>query len=685
MAGRDARDIVVSRFDLAEAQAKPDTMPSTELVSYVMGHVNQWRTVRDTAHKAKWDHWFAVWMGTWVDTMRSRKSERSKIISPGSQMAVDLTVAEIVEGTFSHKYFFGLDDDATDEERNAAAATRRLLTEDMYREGIVDSYNEAALNGALYGTGILKLVMDTEIVRTVQRSPVMDGDRDTGVTKLEVIESEEVVFKYVAIEPGQFVPDPAAGRDIDSMLGCAHEFRMPLHKIKQRQRDGVYFRAANPSPAPAGTDQESPVLSRKIEQDHVNAQYAMITEWYGLVPAKLLGAIPMQALDMNAAKAIANGEDETLVEAIVTIANGGELLRAIAAPTIMKDRPIVSWQHDTVPNSFWGRGVMQKAHNVQSATDAEMRARVDNLTWVSNPMLAVKATAMMPGGNMNIWPGKVWAMREDVNQTLREFKFGEINGSSFNQTAELAQWMSQATGTVDTVGARQNVRDEATGAAAIQQSGFLKRARRTMYNIEQAMTTLVRRTLQRKMEFDEERYPTDFEFVVSGTTGLMARELERQQYIAALQFLEQGSPEQLLMLKKIFEASTSDDKAELVAVISQRMQGPSPEEQEAAKRARDIAEENAQLTNMKLKAEVRTEQAKTLKLAADAGVAEAKETLTRVQAEVAQDQAVLDIARVRVDQSEVVNQQEQLRLQDRSLDIEDRKVSAMENKRPPSA
>ncbi len=43
-----------------------------------------------------------------------------------------------------------------------------------------------------------------------------------------------------------------------------------------------------------------------------------------------------------------------MVEAIVVIANDGQLLKAEANPYMMKDRPVLTYQDDTVPNPFTG-------------------------------------------------------------------------------------------------------------------------------------------------------------------------------------------------------------------------------------------------------------------------------------------------------------------------------------------
>ncbi len=46
--------------------------------------------------------------------------------------------------------------------------------------------------------------------------------------------------------------------------------------------------------------------------------------------------------------------------------NDGLLLKAEENPYMMKDRPVLSYQDDTVPNRLLGRGTVEKAFNMQT-------------------------------------------------------------------------------------------------------------------------------------------------------------------------------------------------------------------------------------------------------------------------------------------------------------------------------
>ena len=58
---------------------------------------------------------------------------------------------------------------------------------------------------------------------------------------------------------------------------------------------------------------------------------------------------------------------------------------------------------------------------------------------------------------------------------------------------ELQSMGQQATGAADSQGLRAGVRDETATGSALAASSFIKRSKRTMFNIEQYMDRLVRR------------------------------------------------------------------------------------------------------------------------------------------------------------------------------------------------
>jgi hypothetical protein len=122
-------------------------------------------------------------------------------------------------------------------------------------------------------------------------------------------------------------------------------------------------------------------------------------------------------------------------------------------------------------------------------------------------------------------------------------QLGGMDGTTFQQASELERLLQFATGAVDPSVLNGGVRDQATGASAVNVSGIVKRNKRTMLNMECFLTKLIERIAWRKMQYDPQRFPRDFKFVVRGTVGIMAREVEQQFLTQMLQFVDKGTPE----------------------------------------------------------------------------------------------------------------------------------------------
>lgn len=655
-----------------QTQEKPAQSDKTGLAGYVMGYVDPWRRVRDSEYQASWDRGYQTFRGIWDPSTKNKDRERSKLIPPGFAMAVELTVAEIIEGVFSRWAFFDVNAETVQDpqQRAAAKVIRDRLLNDLYKDGIIATLTEAVMCGALYGNGILKIHTGVRTVKRPKRVPKVgpDGKVVNGPNGQPIMVVEKETLKVaevrpVSVEPGQFVPDPGTP-DLEEMLGFAFEYPLPLHLIRQRQADGQYLEGT--VTAMHSSQGESAIqIRRNPSLDTSMVETAWITEWHGFVPRSLLAMTV--AKDDTAFLLAANPEDDELVDSVVMIANGSTVLKAQPNPSVMEDRAAVSWQHGTIPGRFHGRSVWEMAKHVHLAQEAEMRARVDNLAWTANPMLKADLTKLPPKTNFNAWPGKVWATRGNPDEAIKEMRFADINQSTFQHMGELQQMMQQATGTVDSLAsARSNIRDETATGSALAASGFLKRAKRVMYNIETALTAMVTKLLTRKMQFQPDQYPEFHDFVVQGTMGMMAREVEAQQLLQALQFVDKGSPAHLLVLRTYFAGSSSPDRADLLAAVDKMMQ-PDPQQQQVQQQLQKLQLGEAMLTLQKLQAEIG-------KLGADAALSGSKKTLTDMQVVTERVQGLIDNARLLLDKQEVDNQAEQNAISREKLDVEREKI-----------
>ena len=75
---------------------KPSMMQES-LESWVIYKCDQWRDHFESNYSEKFDEYYRLWRGIWAKEDVTRDSERSKIISPALQQAVESSVAEIEE------------------------------------------------------------------------------------------------------------------------------------------------------------------------------------------------------------------------------------------------------------------------------------------------------------------------------------------------------------------------------------------------------------------------------------------------------------------------------------------------------------------------------------------------------------------------------------------------------------
>lgn len=631
------------------------------IVGEIMGDITQWRRLRDNEFEALWDEFYYKWRGFWNPQLKSSKKERSKLTAPLTSMAVDLTVAEITEAVFGREYFIDLPDDVRDQERSDVEQARKQLVEDLIKADFREQFGLIAQNGALYGTGLCKIKIGVQ----KEIRPVKQDDGSViGVAK-DVVE-----IKPIAIEPGQFVADPSA-RTIDEMKGCAHEFTTPIHNIWAKQLDGTYFTDVDVQPYNARK-----LMPNRGDTEAGNAQsssdVAYITEYYGKVPTRLFVKAEAEGRGVELPEGLLEDIDpRETTEVIATIANEGFLLRIIENPLVTGERLILSYQHESVPARFWGRGVCEKGANVQRAMDAEMRARIDALAWSNNPMFAGDLTRMPPRSNLNAWPGKFWGTRGAPKEVLQEFRVSGPDANSFQHMQDLERMGQQATGALDSImSLRAGVRDETATGSAMSASGFIKRSKRTMQNIEGFMGKLVRRVLHLKMEFEPHKYPKDYDFQVRGTLGMMARELEQQFMVNLVNTLGPDSPATMPIIKAIFEHSGTPIKSEVLAALkAMEEKEPSPEEEAARQAQMAIPVLEAQ----RIKAEI-------AKIYAEAGLKDAQEDKAREEAENLDLQSELESAKVFNDLVETQNQQRQLDLLADKNDIERDKLKVQARK-----
>ena len=561
------------------------------LAGWLTTRLVAWRDHRDNNYLNKWDEYYRLWRGIWAYEDKSRESEKSRLISPALQQAVESSVAEIEEATFGRGKWFDIKDDILDEDPKDVEKIRNLLQEDLEGAGAKDALCEVFLNGAIYGTGIGKIITEEKI----QRSPVEVPIEGTLTTKRDLAETPVVEVRIEAISPKEFLIDPSA-ESIDEALGVAHEVYKPRYIISEGMAKGVYRNvdiAGDVNVIQVGFD---PEYTNRDASDQIK-----ITEYWGKVPKKFLNK-------KKSEDDFEYDEDE-LVEAVVTIANDQYVLRAEENPFMMEDRPFISYQHDLVPSKFWGRGVCEKGYNPQKALDAEMRARIDSLALTTTPMLAADATRLPRGLKLEVRPGKTILTNGDPKNAIMPLTLGQTDPQTIQQIGLLQNMVQMGTGSNDA-----GAPDRATSSGmSMQQSASIKRQKRTLMNFQNTfLIPMINKTMWRKIQFDVDRYPVvDYKFVPYSTMGIMAKELEMQQMVQMLQSVPKDSPAFNILLLAVFQNSSMHNRDQVVNALMQGMQ-PNPEQQQIQQIQMQLEIEQMKADIQKTLAEAQDEMASAM-------------------------------------------------------------------------
>ena len=601
----------------------PDPLMIQEsLEDWVITKVEDWRDFFESNYEDKFDEYYRLWRGIWDPADTERKSERSRIISPALQQAVESNVAELEEATFGRGKWFDITDDMNDSDRQDVQYLRNKLSEDFESTKVRKSVAECLINAAVFGTGIAEICLEEIKEMKPATQPIMDGQ----LQAVGVNITERTVVKMKPVMPQNFLIEPVA-TSIEDAMGVAVDEFVSRYYVEQMQEKGLYRDVYVGNAAP-DTDLEPDQDLTIYNDDKVR-----LTKYYGLVPRYLLEEAASEE-DEETVSLDESPDKSQYVEAIVVIANGGVLLKAEENPYMMQDRPIVAFPWDVVPGRFWGRGVCEKGYNSQKALDTELRARIDALALTIHPMLAIDATRLPRGAKPEVRPGKVILTNGDPREILQPFNFGQVSQITFAQAQALQGMVQQATGAVDSAGIAGQVNGEATAAGISMSLGaVIKRHKRTLINFQQSfLLPFVKKAAYRYMQFDPENYPVaDYKFNASSTLGIIAREYEVTQLVQLLQTMKQESPLYPVLIQSIIDNMNLSNREELIATM-QKAQEPDPQAQQMAQQTQQAQMAFQQSQTQALQAQAMESQARAQKYAVEAQLAPQELEIDKISA-----------------------------------------------------
>jgi len=560
-------------------------MAQNKLVDWVMEYVEDWRNHRDTNYLTDWKEFERLWRGEWAAEDRLRDSERSRITSPALQQAIENHTADIEEAVFGQgDHLFDIDDDMMDRDPRDVEYLKAYMKEKFKKNKIRKAVGDITLLASIYGTGIGEITTKKikELVPATRQLPEVDA------VAVGVEEKETVVVGLKPISPQNFLIDPTA-TSIDDALGVAIEEFVSAHKVAENVKSGVYKDTEIEDDSTPDRDLEASWLDEDYKDDKIK-----LIRYYGLVPASLLDAKEDEIEDILGEGDQSDLMEEygDLVEAIIVIGNDTQLLKAERSPYMMKDRPVIAYQDDTVPNRFWGRGVAEKGYNMQKAIDAQLRSHLDSLALTTVPMMGMDATRLPRGSKFEIKPGKSVLTNGNPAEILMPFKFGQTDGGNIQTAQAFETMLLQATGTLDSAAMQTQ---PAGGELSVTLSSILKKNKRTLVNFQdQFLIPFIEKAAWRFMQFNPEEFPVkDWKFIPSSTLGMLAREVEQLQIINLLKTLGSDNPITPILIQGVIANSSLPNKNGLLQQIAQAT-APNPQQQQMQQMAMQLQMQDAQ-------------------------------------------------------------------------------------------
>ena len=224
--------------DLTPTTSEKEDSPSEmeeDLIEFIVSHTDRWRDYRDQNYADDFAKYERIWRGIWATEDVDRKSERSRVISPATQQAIETRHAEIMEAIFGQGEYFDIADDLGDKSGGLdVEQLKNKLKEDFAQDKIRKSIDQIALLAEIYGTGIGEIVVSSEKQYKPMSVPMGGGQIAYGTG-----EKDRISVKINPINPKNFLFDPN-GTDVNDCMGVAIEKYVSIHKIAAGIASGKY-------------------------------------------------------------------------------------------------------------------------------------------------------------------------------------------------------------------------------------------------------------------------------------------------------------------------------------------------------------------------------------------------------------------------------------------------------------
>lgn len=377
-----------------------------------------------------------------------------------------------------------------------------------------------AFEASLFGTGIMKgpFAVDKEY-------PNWD---DKGAYNPTI----KLVPHTAYVSCWNFYPDP----DATNMEEC--EYVVERHKMSRSQLRALkrrpFFRTEAINEALKGGEDYIREWWEQAMDDGQdtgpNSERFEVLEFWGYIDTSLL-----EDHDIKIPRELKDAEQ---VSVNIWVCNN-EVIRLVMNPFKPSYLPYYSVPYEVNPYSFWGIGVAENMDDTQTLMNGFMRMAIDNAALSGNLLIEVDESALVPGQNLDIYPGKVF--RRDggaPGQAIFGTKFPNVSNENMQMFDKARQLADESTGFPSFAHGQTGVTGVGRTASGISMlmSAANGSIRTVIKNFDDYLLGPLGKALFHfNMQFDyDPEIKGDLEVKAEGTESLMANEVRSQRL---MQFL----------------------------------------------------------------------------------------------------------------------------------------------------
>jgi|TARA_R110002153_G_scaffold29924_1_gene91820 hypothetical protein len=408
-----------------------------------------------------------------------------------------------------------------------ALRMEKCIHDQLLDTNAVNVFRQAIFEASLLGTGIIKGPFNF-YKRVHKWEKDEEGNR-------KYVPYEKVVPRVESVSVWDFHPDPSA----TSIEDC--EYVIQRHRMSRQQLRALIMRPHFDAEAieeclAKGPNYEDKYYEDTIREDETEPYYQEnrfeVLEYWGVIDKKYADEVGMEGVNEM------SEFDQVQVNVWVC---GTMILRCVANPFTPARIPYQAFPFEINPYQLWGVGVAENMEDAQMLMNGHVRMAIDNLALAGNLVFDVDEASLVPGQNMDIFPGKIFRRQSGVTGTaINGLKFPNTAGENIQMYQIARQLADEETGIPSILHGQTGVTGTGRTASGLSMlMGSAGLAMKTVIkNIDDSLLKpLGEAYFQWNMQFNEdvEDIEGDLEIKPRGVAAVMQKEVRSQRLTSLLQ------------------------------------------------------------------------------------------------------------------------------------------------------